>query len=192
MNATKIEERADAVRERATRGEFVVADVASPVERVVLATAALVGAMEQALDVVVAHTSAREQFGAPLRSFQGVQALLAHIAADVLLSRALLDQTLASGCAPGATRAAKVQASFAAGRVAAAAHQAAGAIGFTADHPLGALTSLMLRVRDEVEDEFAGAAELGAAVVASPDTWPALVELFAWDTARTSEPPAAT
>lgn len=193
MSDLSVRAQAEDLRRNARRGAFELPPgELSDVERALFASAALVGAMEEVLRIVVDHTATREQFGAPLRSFQAVQALIARVAADTLVSSAALEHALAVPPAAGPVLAAKVQASFAAGRVAAAAHQAVGAIGYTSEHELGGLTRLLLRLRDAHGEEFASARELSALVVGDGELWSSTVDVLDWDGARAAEPSAAT
>jgi alkylation response protein AidB-like acyl-CoA dehydrogenase len=144
------------------------------------APARMTEAMEQALALVIEHTTERHQFGAPLRSFQAVQSLLARIATETLLAREVADHAARCvGTAEAKTVAdvAIVQASIAAGRVAEAAHQAIGALGFTRQHPLGRLTASMLAERDE----WAAGERVGRAVLARDSLWEGMVEVLGWD-----------
>lgn len=193
MSEATVKAQAVEMRTAAQRGVFELpTGRLTQTEAALLATAALVGAMEGVLRIVVDHTSTREQFGAPLRTFQAVQALMTRVAADTLVSSAALEHALAVPLGAGPVLAAKAQSSFSAGRVAAAAHQAVGAIGYTREHPLGTLTGLLLQLRDAHGDEFETAHTLGALVVGEGELWSAIVDALDRDEVHPGEPAAAT
>ena len=104
--------------------------------------------------------------GAPLAGFQAIQHLLSRIAGEAAAASAATQEAiegLSLDAAPDlrATATAKLRAGEAAGRVAAMAHQAHGAIGYTQDYRLGALTRNLWRWRDEFGGEAVWAERLG-------------------------------
>jgi alkylation response protein AidB-like acyl-CoA dehydrogenase len=135
------------------------------------------GAAARLLDLTVSYAGQREQFGAPIGSFQAVKHHCANMAVAVEASRAALWAAAlaldtASGAAPSPvaslaparTRAASAAAAYAkaaAARVAGNALQVHGGIGFTWEHDL----HLFLR-RIKVDEAFDGTvAEHRAALV---------------------------
>ena len=138
------------------------------IERIgaVARSAQMCGAMDAVLDLTLEHTTTREQFGRPLAGFQAIQHLLSRIAGEAAAASAATQEAiegLSLDAAPDlrATATAKLRAGEAAGRVAAMAHQAHGAIGYTQDYRLGALTRSLWRWRDEFGGEAVWAERLG-------------------------------
>jgi alkylation response protein AidB-like acyl-CoA dehydrogenase len=125
------------------------------------------GAAARLLDMTVAYAGQREQFGAPIGSFQAVKHQCADMVVAVEASRACLwAAALALDTAPAAARsraasAASAYAKSAAAKVAGTALQVHGGIGFTWEHDL----HLFLR-RIKVNEAFDGTvAEHRAALV---------------------------
>lgn len=179
----ELKREAEAARAAGHRGQLQVPVSLTQPHQSLVAAAGLVGGMERAMECAVSHASSRHQFGAALRSFQGVQALLARIAEEFLLSEAALAHALRcldSSALPAAAAAAKAQASASAGVVAASAHQVLGATGFTAEHELAALTAMLGRARDLYGDEYAHAQTLRIAVAGSDSLWSAAVDGLGW------------
>ncbi|MFD4470461.1 acyl-CoA dehydrogenase family protein [Rhodococcus sp. NPDC058505] len=118
---------------------------------------AMTGAAGRVLDIVVGHTTTRTQFGRPIAAFQAVQQLVADIAAADALARAATEAAVSTvmenGFDAAATEFAIASARSCAGHAAATivrnAHQAMGAIGFTAEHPLHRYTNRLLAWRGE-------------------------------------------
>jgi acyl-CoA dehydrogenase len=129
--------------------------------------AAMVGALERILDMTVRHAREREQFGRPIARFQAVAQQLAMLAGEVAAASAALEvveQRLdagVDGLPSAAIAAAKVVAGRAAGAGCAIAHQLHGAIGLTAEHPLGAFTTRLWAWRDEFGTERMWSSVLG-------------------------------
>jgi acyl-CoA dehydrogenase len=143
-----------------------------------LRAAQTAGALAAALDLAVAHVSSREQFGKPLAKLQAVQqalALLAEEVAAVTMAVAAAAAALDRGGGAFEMMAAKLRANMAITRGVAIAHQVHGAIGFTQDYPLQALTRRMMGWRSD----FGGdrwAEVLGAVALAEGgDFWARLV-----------------
>ena len=127
------------------------------------------GALDAALALAIDHTGQREQFGRPLSKFQSVQqsiALLAIEAAAVNCAAqgaaAALDRHGASGGARFEIGAAKLRANIAIASGNALAHQVHGAIGFTQDYPLHALTRRMMGWRSEGGNDAYWSRRIGA------------------------------
>ncbi|WP_420606449.1 acyl-CoA dehydrogenase family protein [Novosphingopyxis sp.] len=118
----------------------------------------MAGAARTILSLTVEYVCMRRQFGRPLSKFQAIQQELARMAGQV----AVLDGAAGIACAfldgplgPSLElAAAKARANEAAGLIAAIAHQAHGAIGFTDEYRLGRLTKSLWSSRSE----FGGAA----------------------------------
>ena len=114
-------------------------------------------ALDTIVDMSVAHTTERTQFGRPLAKFQAVQNLVADAAAEATLARAATDGALAeavrsewgSDALPFLVAVARSCAGHAASVVVRNAHQAHGAIGTTREHRLHEFTNPALAWRAE-------------------------------------------
>lgn len=95
----------------------------------------LVALSDQMLQIAIQHVSARNQFGAPLGSFQAPRHALADAAADIDGARALLDETWRYG-GDFSALAAKAVAGRAHRHCAEVALQVCGALGLTQEHDL--------------------------------------------------------
>jgi acyl-CoA dehydrogenase len=143
----------------------------------------IVGALDAACDLTVAHTGDRVQFGRQLSKFQAVQHSLAAMAGEIERARAATALAVAAAADNGfdhpatdyAVTAAKVAIGRAAGPVTTIAHQLHGAIGVTAEHRLWLAT---MRARSWV-DEFGTttqyARRLGRMALAADDPWDVVV-----------------
>ncbi|MCX2931653.1 acyl-CoA dehydrogenase family protein [Mycobacterium sp. CVI_P3] len=153
----------------------------------------ILGALDTAAELTVAHTHNRNQFGRSLSKFQSVQHALARMAGE--LERARASVTLAVAAAEGgfdspqteyAVTAAKVTLGEAVDVVTTTAHQLHGAVGVTVEHDLWMST---MRARSWI-DEFGSTAHyarrLGEVTMhaagAGFDPWDALIGtgLDAW------------
>jgi acyl-CoA dehydrogenase len=152
------------------------------VRRGALARAALIaGAARRVREVTVAYTGERVQFGRPVSRFPAVADHLVRLAEQAEMA-AMAARAAAVGAgeqddpAELDVAAAAAVASEAAGLVAAAAHQATGAMGVTREFSLGVLTRRLWSWRDEWGAERAWATRLGHALAAGgPDAlWPTL------------------
>ncbi|MGF1425673.1 acyl-CoA dehydrogenase family protein [Kitasatospora sp. LaBMicrA B282] len=149
--------------------------------RAALARAALIaGAAERCVELTVAHTTARTQFGRPLSGFQAVKQEEARLIEEAALVRAAVQAAAApldaGGCSPAtwfAVAAAKTQAAASAAEIARIAHQLHGAIGITTLHPLHLATTRLWSWRDEDGDETTWAARL-ARTLSAATLWPTL------------------
>ncbi|MGN5379379.1 acyl-CoA dehydrogenase family protein [Streptomyces lasalocidi] len=109
--------------------------------RAALARSALIaGAAERCVELTVAHTTARTQFGRPLSRFQAVKQEEARLIEEAALVRAAVQAAAApldtgGAAAHFAVAAAKTQASASATEVTRIAHQLHGAIGITRLNP---------------------------------------------------------
>lgn len=105
------------------------------------AAAQLVGLAHRQLDLAVAHTRERRQFGVPVGSQQAVKHLLADVLLDLRFCLPVVQRAAVSlaTCAPEArahVAAAKAMTSEMAGRTARSTIQAHGAIGYTVEYDL--------------------------------------------------------
>ncbi|MFI5612195.1 acyl-CoA dehydrogenase family protein [Amycolatopsis sp. NPDC051903] len=101
-----------------------------------LTSALLLGAGRWLLDTSVTHAKTRRQFGREIGRYQALQHLLADVATALELATPLLHGAAVSGDPTdvSATKAACGDAAYLAARTALQVH---GAIGYTAEHPLG-------------------------------------------------------
>lgn len=145
--------------------------------------AMIAGALETVLDISVAYAQERKAFGRPISGFQAVQHNLARLGLEAAAA------AVASGSAADAiahadsfdgdailleVASAKIRCGEAAGQGAAIAHQAHGAIGFTAEHVLHRFTKRLWAWRDEFGGESAWAVRLGEAIArnGADELWP--------------------
>lgn len=143
----------------------------------------IVGALDAACDLTVAHTGERVQFGRPLSKFQAVQHSLAAMAGEIERARAATALAVAAAADYGfghpatdyAVTAAKVAVGRAVDPVTTIAHQLHGAIGVTIEHRLWRST---MRARTWV-DEFGTtghhARRLGRMALAAAEPWDVVV-----------------
>ena len=139
----------------------------------------IIGALDSARDLTVAHTREREQFGRPLSAFQAVQHSLAAMAGEIERARASTTLAVAAatdyGFDSAATDYAVTVAKVAVGRavhsVTTIAHQLHGAIGVTVEHRLWLAT---MRARSWVDDYGSTAhhaRRLGRMALCAEDPW---------------------
>ncbi|GGP37353.1 acyl-CoA dehydrogenase family protein [Streptomyces abikoensis] len=147
--------------------------------RAALARSALMaGAAERCVELTVAHTTARTQFGRPLSRFQAVKQEEARLIEEAALVRTAVRAAAAPLDAGGpaahvAVAAAKTQASASAAEIARIAHQLHGAIGITRLSPLHLATTRLWSWRDEDGDETYWALRLARSLTATT-LWPTL------------------
>jgi acyl-CoA dehydrogenase len=130
----------------------------------------LVGAMNKSLRLAIDYAGERRQFGQAIGRFQAIQHLLAESAGELAAATAAVDNATASwrfdeNILPLAV--AKARAGAAAGKVAAAAHQVLGAIGFTHEHELHYSTRRLWSWRDECGADAYWEAKIGKTVCAA-------------------------
>lgn len=119
-------------------------------------TAMLAGALERVLEMSVAHTKERSQFGKPLHRFQAIQQHLAVLAGESVAANTAAGYAIEAyeaGAFAKEIALAKIRASEAAGTSAAIAHQIHAAIGFTYEHTLHQTTRRLWSWRDECGTE---------------------------------------
>jgi acyl-CoA dehydrogenase len=141
-----------------------------------LRSAAMAGAMEQVLDMTLAHADDRQQFGRSISSFQAIQHHLVAIAEECVCTvMAVRAASVAAGeDALMGIAAAKATAGSGAQVVAARAHQVHGAIGTTQEHSLHWYTTRLWSWQDEFGTAQAWARRIGQEVLrAGPENlWP--------------------
>ncbi|MBD0742286.1 hypothetical protein BG418_12450 [Streptomyces sp. CBMA152] len=147
--------------------------------RAAMARSALIaGAAGRCVELTVAHTTARTQFGRPLSRFQAVKQEEARLIEEAALVRAAVQAAAApldtgGPAAHFAVAAAKTQASASAAEITRIAHQLHGAIGITRLHPLHLATTRLWSWRDEDGDETHWAPRLARPLTAAT-LWPTL------------------
>jgi acyl-CoA dehydrogenase len=143
----------------------------------------IIGALDAARDLTVAHTSERVQFGRPLSKFQAVQHSLAELAGEIERARAATELAITAATDFGfdsaatdyAVTVAKVATGRAVGSVTTIAHQLHGAIGVTVEHRLWLFT---MRARSWIDDYGTTthyARRLGRTALAADDPWQVVV-----------------
>lgn len=143
----------------------------------------IVGALEKATDLTVAHTRDRVQFGKPLNAFQAVAHSLATMAGELERARAAAALATAAVCDYGfdspqaeyAVTLAKVAVGRAVDPVSTIAHQLHGAIGVTIEHDLWWATMRARSWADEFGTPGQHARALGRAALTSDDPWELVV-----------------
>lgn len=143
----------------------------------------IVGAFDSALELTVAHTSERVQFGRALSKFQAVQHSLAAMAGEIEQARAATDLATAAvadhGFADASSDYAVTIAKIAVGRavtpVTTIAHQLHGAIGVTIEHQLWSATMRARSWSDEFGSTASHARRLGRLVLDAADPWDVLI-----------------
>lgn len=143
----------------------------------------IVGALDAALALTVAHTSERVQFGRSLSKFQAVQHSLASMAGEIEQARAATDLATAAVSEYGfadtradyAVTVAKVAVGRATTPVTTIAHQLHGAIGVTIEHPLWSVTMRARSWADEFGSTASYARRLGRWALDAADPWDVFV-----------------
>ena len=143
----------------------------------------IVGALEAATDLTVAHTRDRVQFGKPLNAFQAVAHSLATMAGELeraraaaaLATAAVSDYGFASTQAAYAVTLAKIAVGRAVDPVSTIAHQLHGAIGVTIEHRLWLATMRARSWSDEFGTPAQHARVLGRTALVADDPWQLVV-----------------
>lgn len=117
----------------------------------IVAAAELAGIARGALDTAVAYATEREQFGAPIATYQALAHRLADMAMDTDSAELAVEEALDAPTAQSASQA-KVIANEAAQRVTAGLHQINGGVGFYADQNPPRFYSRALALRFEMGD----------------------------------------
>jgi alkylation response protein AidB-like acyl-CoA dehydrogenase len=139
----------------------------------------VIGAFDAAIELTVAHTRDRVQFGRPLSNFQAVAHGLAAMAGELerasaaaaLATAAAADHGFDSAQADYAIAVAKVAVGSAVAPVTTIAHQLHGALGVTIEHPLWLATMRARSWADEFGTTGVHARRLGRMALASDDPW---------------------
>lgn len=145
-------------------------------------TSEMAGALQAILDISVGYAEERVAFERPIGKFQAVQHNLARLAGETAAANAAvrsLAATIERADSFGdqvffEVASAKIRVGEAAGEGAAIAHQAHGAIGFTAEHILHRFTTRLWSWRDDFGSESVWAVRLGEMVAArgADELWP--------------------
>jgi acyl-CoA dehydrogenase len=143
----------------------------------------IVGALDAACELTVAHTGERVQFGRQLNKFQAVQHSLAAMAGEIERARAATALATAAATAYGfdhpatdyAVTVAKVAVGRAVNPVTTIAHQLHGAIGVTIEHRLWLATMRARSWVDEFGTTTQHARRLGRMALAADDPWDVVV-----------------
>jgi alkylation response protein AidB-like acyl-CoA dehydrogenase len=117
----------------------------------IVAAAELAGIARGALDTAVAYATAREQFGAPIATYQALAHRLADMAIDTESAELAVEEAIDAPTPQNASRA-KVTANEAAHRVTAGLHQINGGVGFYADQTPRLYYARALALRVEMGD----------------------------------------
>ncbi|MGX9787847.1 acyl-CoA dehydrogenase family protein [Mycobacterium sp. MMS18-G62] len=139
----------------------------------------IIGALDAAAALSVAHTSERIQFGRTLIKFQSVQHALAAIAGEVERARAAATLAVAAATEYGfrsrrteyAVTVARVAVGRAVTPVTTIAHQLHGAIGVTAEHPLSSVTLRAQAWSNDYGTTAGYARRLGRMTLSAADPW---------------------
>ncbi|MDV3124482.1 acyl-CoA dehydrogenase [Mycobacterium sp. 21AC1] len=139
----------------------------------------ILGALDAAAMLSVAHTRERVQFGRPLSAFQAVQQSLAGMAGTIERARAAVELAVATATEHGfdspatdyAITVAKVTVGRAVAPVTSVAHQLHGAIGVTREHPLWLFTLRAQSWADDYGTTTHYARRLGRLALAAQDPW---------------------
>ncbi len=143
----------------------------------------MVGALDAAVHLTVAHTRDRVQFGRSLDKFQAVQHSVAALLGEVERSRAATTLAIAAADDHGfgtpqaeyAVTVAKVAVGRAVGPVTTIAHQLHGAIGVTLEHQLWLATMRARSWADEFGTTGQYATRLGRLALAAEHPWDVVV-----------------
>jgi acyl-CoA dehydrogenase len=143
----------------------------------------IIGALDAACALTVAHTAERVQFGRQLNKFQAVQHSLAAMAGEIERARAATALAIAAAVDYGfdhpatdyAVTVAKVAVGRAVNPVTTIAHQLHGAIGVTAEHRLWLFTMPARGWVDEFGTTASHARRLGRMALAADDPWDLVV-----------------
>jgi acyl-CoA dehydrogenase len=139
----------------------------------------IIGVLDAAAALSVAHTRQRVQFGRPLSAFQSVQQSLAGMAGEIERARAAVELAVAAAEGHGfdsphtdyAVTVAKVAVGRAVGPVTTVAHQLHGAIGVTSEHPLWLFTLRAQSWSAEYGTTNDFARRLGRLALVAEDPW---------------------
>lgn len=136
-------------------------------------SAQMVGVMQEIVRITVSYVSERQQFGRPLSRFQAIQHNLATMYAETMAATVATRAALRGEITEISTfdsAAAIIRCREAATKVAALAHQAHGAMGFTDDYVLAGYTRRLWAWRDEYQSEQWWQQQLGRIALNSDKT----------------------
>jgi alkylation response protein AidB-like acyl-CoA dehydrogenase len=117
----------------------------------IVAAAELAGIARRALDAAVSYATTREQFGAPIATYQALAHRLADMAIDTESAELAVEEAADAPTPQNASRA-KIIANEAAHRVTAGLHQINGGVGFYADQAPPPYYARALALRVEMGD----------------------------------------
>lgn len=148
----------------------------------------IIGALDAAAELSVAHTRERVQFGRPLSKLQSVQHALAAMAGEIERARAAATLAVAAASDYGfgaeqtdyAVTIAKVVLGRTVSQVITIAHQLHGAIGVTSEHPLWLATMRAQSWIDEFGSSAHYARRLGRVALGAEDLWDTLIGNSSW------------
>lgn len=150
----------------------------------------IIGALDVAAELSVAHTSERVQFGRPLAKFQSVQHALAALAGEIERARAAVTLAVAAASDHGfsaaqtdyAVTVAKVVLGRAVSPATTIAHQLHGAIGVTAEHRLWLATMRAQSWITEFGSTVDHARRLGQIALSAENPWDVVIgnDLTGW------------
>lgn len=126
--------------------------------------ALMTGALERVLELTLAYSLERSQFGRPISRFQAIQHHIANVSGEVAAAGIACDyaiQSIESNPLAMDIALAKIRVGEAASIVAPIAHQVHGAIGFTDEHVLHQSTRRLWSWRDEFGSESEWAENVG-------------------------------
>jgi acyl-CoA dehydrogenase len=144
-------------------------------------TAQIAGALQSALELSIAYSLERKQFGRPIGQFQAVQQQLALLGCETAAATCASRCAAIAACVGDASfqiAAAKLRANQAIAVATAIAHQVHGAIGFTREYALRRATQRLWSWRSECGNDRYWSERLGRTVIArGADTfWSNLVD----------------
>jgi acyl-CoA dehydrogenase len=148
-------------------------------------TCQLTGAMRSCVTLSIDYARLRRQFGRTIDGYQVIRHALVEMLGELTVTEAATGSAvdLAAGPEPLSEQAslavlvARVQASRAATRIAAIAHQVHGAIGLTSEHALHHFTTRLWSWRDEEGTEHEWALSLAALASQGGDLWASLTAM---------------
>ncbi len=151
-------------------------------EGALLRSVQLAGALSRTLEHCLTWVNDRVQFGKPIARFQAIQHAMAIMASEAAAARAAADMAVEASEKQAdwfAVAVAKSRAGEAAGKTAAAAHAAFGAMGFTREHPLHYSTRRLWAWRDDFGSEVIWQSKIGQHMAAKggENLWATLTEM---------------
>ncbi|MEX2460989.1 MAG: acyl-CoA dehydrogenase family protein [Paenibacillaceae bacterium] len=141
----------------------------------------MAGALERVLELSVAYTTERSQFGKPIHRFQAIQHQLALLAGESAAASTAADYAVKAYQANSFLKEiamAKIRINEAVGLAAPIAHQIHGAIGFTYEHTLHQSTRRLWSWRDEFGTEVEWGERLATQLmeIGQDGLWPLITD----------------